>query len=379
MAVEARQQALPKVLAELRDELPPKDGVLSVYLDTSPARVIGQGHLLFLRDAYKAIRATLPKEDLEPFEAAATQIEAHLSSDVAATHAGLAVFGAAPPSYFRSVPLPAAPREEVVWDKHAHIAPLQAALDDFERFAVVLFDKERARLFTIYLGEIETELAVDDYVPGKQATGGWYGLAQARYARHHEDHVRRHVKHTIGTLMVLLRGRPFDRLFLAGPDEALSFLMRELPRPLRARFAGTIRLELFASSADVLHAALEAASVAERKTEAATVKELVEEGGRRFVVLGPAPTLEAITTGRVHKLLVANTYQGPGSECERCGQMTVEDATCPKCGQATTAVLDLRERAVERALDQGALVETVSGDAAEELMAHGGMGAWVRY
>jgi peptide chain release factor subunit 1 len=379
MAVEAHSKALPHVLKELREELPGQAGALSVYLDTSPARVIGQEHVLFLRDAYKAIQATLPPEEVEAFAAAAEQIARHLSSDVPATHPGLALFATTEPSYFRSVPLPAAPREEVVWDKRAHIAPLQAVLDDFERFAVVLFDKERARLFTIYLGEIETEVAVDDHVPGKQATGGWYGLAQARYARHHEDHVRRHVQHTIATLMVLLRGRPFDRLFLAGPDEALSLLRREIPRPLRARFAGEIRLELFASSADVLHAALGAARVAERRAEEAAVTELVEHEGRRFAVLGIGPTLEAISTGRVHNLVIADAYQGPGGECERCSQLTAEGVACPLCGGPTQAVVDLRERTVERALDQGAVVETVSGDAAAELMTRGGMGAWVRY
>jgi hypothetical protein len=40
MAVEARSRAPPKVL----EELPTHSGVLSVYIDTSPARVIGQGH-----------------------------------------------------------------------------------------------------------------------------------------------------------------------------------------------------------------------------------------------------------------------------------------------------------------------------------------------
>jgi peptide chain release factor subunit 1 len=252
-------------------------------------------------------------------------------------------------------------------------------LDDFERFAIVLFDKSRARLFTIYLGEIETELAVDDYVPGKQATGGWYGLAQTRYARHHEDHVRRHVEHTIATLMVLLRGRPFDRLLLAGPDEALAILLRDLPRPLRTRFVGTVRLELFASSAEVLHAALDAASRAERAAESTAVQELVEGKGARFAVLGTTATLEAVSAGRVHKLVIADIYQGAGGECEKCGSVTTEGATCPLCGQATTALVDLRERVVERALDKGAIVESVSGDAAIALMAQGGMGAWTRY
>lgn len=52
---------------------------------------------------------------------------------------------------------------------------------------------------------------------------------------------------------------------------------------------------------------------------------------------------------------------------------------CPVCGDPVTAVADLRERAVERALDQDAHIEMVSGPAAELLRTVGGLGAWTRY
>ena len=36
------------------------------------------------------------------------------------------------------------------------------------------------------------------------------------------------------------RTRPFDRLLLAGPDEAMALLRQRLPRSLRARLAGSL-------------------------------------------------------------------------------------------------------------------------------------------
>jgi peptide subunit release factor 1 (eRF1) len=109
------------------------------------------------------------------------------------------------------------------------------------------------------------------------------------------------------------------------------------------------------------------------------VQELVEGNGARFAVLGTTATLEAVSAGRVHKLVIADVYQGVGGECEKCGSVTTEGATCSLCGGPTTPVVDLRERVVERALDKGAIIESVSGDAAVVLMAQGGMGAWTRY
>jgi hypothetical protein len=40
---------------------------------------------------------------------------------------------------------------------------------------------------------------------------------------------------------------------------------------------------------------------------------------------------------------------------------------------------DLRQRIIDRALEQGAKVEMVSGEAGAKLMEHGGLGAWTGY
>jgi hypothetical protein len=60
--------------------------------------------------------------------------------------------------------------------------------------------------------ELDTldQAALYDSVPGKQATGGWFGLEQTGFARHREDHLRRHAERAVRTLMVLLRNYTFD-------------------------------------------------------------------------------------------------------------------------------------------------------------------------
>jgi hypothetical protein len=59
--------------------------------------------------------------------------------------------------------------------------------------------------------------------------------------------------------------------------------------------------------------------------------------------------------------------------------LTVDAIPCPACGAATTPIADLREGAVEQAIDQGARVDIVSGAAADLLMARGGLGARTRH
>ena len=286
---------------------------LTVYLDTSPPRIRGQAYLLSFRDGCRAVRATVATEDEDAFEAARVRAEAYLVDQFVPKNHGLALFATSGSEDIMVVPLPAAPADDIIWSERASIAPLEAMLDEYERLAVVLFDAEQARLFTVFLGAIESHQQFLDAVPGKQATGGWFGLEQTGFARHREDHLRRHAERTVRALMLLLRKHAFDRVLLAGPDEALAVLKRELPRPLRARLAGTLDLPLFASDADVLKATMRAAEAIERRTEEHLVEELLEDAATPHVVVGLAGTLNALADGRVHLLLIARDFDAPGA------------------------------------------------------------------
>lgn len=370
---------IPDVLAAVRETPSPTERVLSVYLDTAPPRVAGEAYLLAYRDACKALRKTLPEFERAAFEAAATQAEQFLTSEFLPGHPGLAFFASGRPEYRFAAPLPERPQDAIVWGTRADVAPLQAALDEFERVAVALFDQARARLFTLYLGEVEASRVIESEVPGKQATGEWFALAQARYARHREDHVLRHARRTVAGLMEMLRASPFDRLLLGGPPEALAVLRRHLPRPLRHRFAGVLQVELFASDAEVVRTALWAAAELERRADVGAVEELLEAATSDHAAVGVEATLAAIAEGRVHLLLIAGSLPSEGVECAACGRLWAGGERCPACGGAVAPVADLGERAVEGALGQGARVETVAGEAAERLRQQGSIGAWLRF
>lgn len=353
--------------------------VLSVLLATFPERMLGEGHVIAFHDACKALRPQVDERERGAFEHAVAQVDAYLARQPDLGAPGLAIYAGGEPDQLWATTLPTRPVDRIVWDAQPAIEPLIEALDDAERIAVLLIDKERGRLFTIRLGEIEERHAFFDEVPGKQATGGWFGLSQARYARHHEDHVLRHVKHTIRMLTEELRSHPFDRLVIGGPDEAMEMLVHHLPRPLRGRFAGTISLPLFAPEADVLAAARDAATAIERRDELADIQALIDDAATPHVAIGLDDTLAALSEGRAHRLFAAATLSQGGARCEACGRLTVDVIPCPACGAATTPIADLREGAVEQAVDQGARVDIVSGAAADLLMARGGLGARTRH
>lgn len=366
-------------LRALTEAMAPSDRVLSVYLNTSPGRVDNSGYLLAFRDACKQLRQSLPADEQEGFERAVLRAETYLTREASLGAPGLAIFVADGRSDFQALRLPISPADEVHWGERPFVEPVEAMLDDSERVAVVLFDKERTRLLSIAQGAIESEAQFEDEVPGKQRGGGWFALAQTRYARHQEEHVLRHVKRTVRALMTLLRTRPFDRLLLAGPDEALSMLEQHLPRPLRLRVTGRLQLELFAPDQAVLQAVLERAEQVEREEELTAVEALLDAATTPSAVLGLELTLAALSEGRAHALFIAGNLHRPGGECSQCGRLTLATAICPTCSGALERLEDIGERAVERALLQGAKVETVSGAAADRLNEQQGIGAWTRW
>lgn len=376
-----RVQSIPEVLDRLRAA--PRDRrYLSVHLDTSPERTIGQGYATWLRDAIREVRGELgaPDRDEEQrFERAAQVAESFVASQASNEPPGLAIYADGTGAFELAVPLPVSPVNRVTWSEHPAIEPLVEALDEQERIAVLLIDKERTRLFTVFLGEIEERTGFAEEVPGAQATGGWFGLSQKRFQRHHEDHVLRHVKRTIRAVMDQLREHPFDRLFISGSPEAVTTLTHHLPRPLRDRFAGTFELELFASEADVLRVAMREAEMAERRDELEDVRALLDASTGQNAAVGADACVAVLNEARVHRLFVARDLDLAGAECPTCGRLLLQAGQCPVCGAALEPVASIRERAIATALDQGARVEVVAGDAATLLGEHGGMAAWTRY
>lgn len=257
------------------------------------------------------------------------------------------------------------------------IAQLASMLDEFERYLVVLVDKEEARLISVYMGQAEPRAHVTDDYPGRNKRGGW---AQSRYSHHRDDHLRRHVLHVTEALIGELRRQPFDKLIVGGPDEARSALLHLLPRSLRTRVAGSFLGELFLSDAQVVERVRDVEEKAEHESQARLVNDLLDAAGAGGpAALGWEETVQALSDGRVHQLVLVEGRTRKGRVCSN-GHAVIEALrTCPFCAARLEVVSDLAEWAVEKAFDTDARVATVRAGAAKVLTTGGGVGALLRY
>jgi hypothetical protein len=121
------------------------------------------------------------------------------------------------------------------------------------------------------------------------------------------------------------------------------------------------------------------AGIARQHQDLEQVRQILDASTGQNAAVGPDATLAVLSEARVHRLFVTRELALAGGECPVCDRLMLQEGDCPVCGNHLTPVSSIRERSIANALGQGARVEIVIGDAADLLMAHGGMAAWTRY
>jgi peptide subunit release factor 1 (eRF1) len=290
---------------------------------------------------------------------------------------GLAIFTCSPAGLFLVARLPVAVQPAAYWDTRAHLRPLLALIDEYEKSVIVLADKQYARFFRVYLEQIEEIDDIWDHVPPHQAQGA---EAQSNIARHHEERVKWHLRRVCNLLGQIADEERVDRIVLGGPVEALAQLEHLLAPRLRRRLAGTMHCSLFATVDEISTRAHTVLEQAERKNEAECVRQVLEARGRQQAALGLQEVGPAVSAGQV-LLLVADAAARPaGFICSQCELIAPDGAAvCPACSGSLQNVPDLVEHMAERVLQQGGRFEEVRGAAAESLVSAQGMAALLRY
>lgn len=261
---------------------------------------------------------------------------------------GLAIFACEGRTLWHVFELPLSLRTRIVVDRHPHVLPLESLLAGAGTTATVLVDRSRARIFTTRLGVTVERTDVFDEVPGRHDQGGW---SQARYQRHVEDHVHRHLQHAAEVLFALSKRERIDRIVLAGPDPVLAEFEKGLHTWLTERVVGRITLPMRAGVARVRAATLEIEERLEQERVRDVVARLREElEASRLAVAGLAPTVDAVQQGRAEVVVVSDGEARPGWRCRACGALSLREGSCPACGGDLSAVPSVIEELVDLAM-----------------------------
>lgn len=357
--------------------------VISLYLNVTPPRRLVSDLNAAIHTKKQQLKESgaLTKGQLRSLEGMFARLQSYVPGLVGTLEqTRLLVIFASPEGVWQEFRLPVALPTKIVVERDPYIRPLAALLEEFRRYCVLVVDARKARLFSLYLGDIEEHLGlfVDD-VPSKVTGGGWAALQQKRIQHHIEDHIHRHLKQVAERAFRFFQEKRFDLLIIGGPqDKTLPKVYDHLHSYLQARTAGEFHAEPESDTLVLKEKALAVAQAWERKEETRLIARLLDASGTaRKGVLGLEATLEALMLGQVHTLVVRHDFQAPGLLCPDDRYLSTYAQHCPVCGRAMEPVVDLVDEMVEEALAQAAEIEHVF--APHQGFSPHGLGALLRF
>ncbi len=353
--------------------------VTSLYLDVDGRRRIrARDYEMVLERMLRPVREQRVYQDAQPSVwADAKRIEEHVKAGVDRSRVrGLALFSCSAHDFWEVVELAVPVRDRLVINHTPYVRELEAVVARHERFAVLLADRQRARLFLFHQGELLEKQEQFDLLPRHDDDGGQLGKDQV--AGHTAVAAQRHLRRAAAAAFGLYQEQGFDHLVLAAPEDLAGELERELHAYLRERIAARVHLPATASDDDIRHGVEKVEAGVERAREAAIVERLRQavhtgSGG----VAGTDAVLEALVARRVDTLLVSDGFEAPGWRCGSCAWVGTRGRRCPVCGTDMDRVGDVVEEAMEEALAQACRVAVCSENPDLDVM--GRIGALLRY
>jgi len=358
--------------------------VLSVYLDVDQSNATnlhGKFHNA-LKDMLRATEAGLQNGQTEHFAVDAARAMEYVSN-LQPTGKGLILFIDASEKFFwaREVQVPL--RNKTRWSEIPSVKPLLGLMEDYERYGIVLADRERARIFTVYMGEIAEHEDFLATLPVRRikSPGTDHLFSERRFQNKAAMHAHLHLKNVAESLDRLLDQNGFDRILIGGPVEPTAELQQLLSKRVRGRLIDRLSLPVTASHGQILEQAVRLGERLERQMEEQIVEDLLAGDDKHHpITLGLEPTVHALCEERIWRMVYADGFTPSGGQCSSCRMLFASpDGACEYCGSAIKPTDDLLERMVERAVAQDALLEQVTGNAAARLQQAGGIGAILRF
>lgn len=353
---------------------------VSLYLNVNPITNTKGDYVIHLRNMLKENVEKVGKDVIKKTKSDIERIEAYLIGNKREFKKALVIISSQPLGFWRSYHLSLPVKNELVIDNAPYIKPLLTLMDSYPRYVVLLVDKESARIFLIHLGRIEiyTELLTPD-VPGRHKKGGWFALEQSRYERHIDYHVSLHMKDVIKTLENLIHKEAINKIIIGGTEESLIKIKGMLPQTILNKVISTFHPEKMAGDKDVLDKTLKIIEGFEREKEKETVQELITRAMKNnMAVIGLEDVLTNIQAGKVMSLIFLKDMTASGFRCDNCNFLTSQELNaCPYCKGKFDKVNYLIEFALQRAVEQGAIIKAVTES--DELRKAGGIGAFLRF
>jgi peptide subunit release factor 1 (eRF1) len=267
---------------------------------------------------------------------------------------GHAVFACSAQNFWKEFDLP--PRlaaTGIFIQSRFQLKPLAALLGAQPSLRVVIVDRQRARFFDLRLDELRERDAIVHMLSRSAANYGYNGYDAGHAERRISDEALQHFKAVAERLRSGREKGLWERLIVGCQDSNWPELESSLHPDVRQRVIGRF-------SADV--ASVGSEQIRDRAN--AIVKSWTEERGclkaeeaLAFAksngrgVTGLRRVLQALETGEVQTLFLAENYSARAVECTNCGHLDAHVVpSCMACGGPTRELADVTDAIIPLAI-----------------------------
>ncbi|HYE14934.1 MAG TPA: Vms1/Ankzf1 family peptidyl-tRNA hydrolase [Pyrinomonadaceae bacterium] len=340
----------------------------------------------FLRKEFSERAKTFPASSPEraSFERDAERIREYLAGEVRPETNGIAIFACAGAGdFFEPIQLEAPIENHRLYIyNQPHLYPLARMMDQYPRYAVLVADTNRARLFVFGRGKtLQTDEVTNVKTKGSKV-GGW---SQMRYQRHLENYHLQHAKEVVGMLEEVVREDNVQHVILAGDEVIIPLLKEQFPKAVEEKVVDVLSLDINSPEHEIFDASLERMREHDAQEDVEKVKRLVDEyraGG--LAVVGSQDTLEALSMGQVEELVISARQQDIEGDREDVAILSDAEVAEPVVAGIDGGVANIEadsvivaDDLVTRAQQTGARITFVED--ATLLEEFGGVGAFLRY
>lgn len=242
------------------------------------------------------------------FEKDSARIINYLENGVPTTAQGLAIFACSAANDYFEVGEFEAPFDSnrLFVSDRPHVYPLARLIERYRRFAVLLADTNRARIYVFATGRTVEEQTVENVKTKRTSVGGW---SQARYQRHEENYHLRHVKEVVQMLERVVSEEEVENIILAGDEAVVIPLIREQLTPsLSDKVIDALSFGIDTPEHELFDESLKAFHRHDSLTDREKLERLLNEfRADDLGVAGVPDTLAALSNGQVEEMLIVST------------------------------------------------------------------------
>jgi hypothetical protein len=289
--------------------------VMSLYLDVDTSKQENQGANPAWRTWLKNTLRELPESRDPMWKDMLARMERRFATYEAKNNRSLAVIsGPNEEEHLYELPFPM--ENQIAFGKPL-VLPLLWAIDEYEMYIVALVDKEEARLFTAYLGQVgfQDSVAVEEDETDRgdkpirvaPQTGEYVTRGSARdefedRTAEHEARMHRNVVERIQKLMDKYNVR---RIVLGGNEQSAHGVRNQMPEKMAQAVIALMPIPMRQSPPEIFEQILSVAQEYERQQEIELVNQVIDfakAGGRG--ALGEKAVMEALDMQRVELLIL---------------------------------------------------------------------------